>query len=198
LTARAARTAQYSVTRRVTADLLDYWNALRGARPVPDRCDIDPGAIRACLADTFVLGVESDHGHRFRIAGTAICAMFGYELTLTSFDGLWAADDRRLVSNLVDTVAEDAEPAIADVTGRNTDDEAIDLEMVLLPLTSAGGGTGRILGALVPVAAPYWLGARPLQMLHGARRHANGSKLLPGECLARSRTGWICGPEAVP
>ena len=34
-------------------ELYDYWNAQRGLRAAPERADIEPGAIRRALADTW-------------------------------------------------------------------------------------------------------------------------------------------------
>ena len=42
-------------------ELFDYWNERRGERLAPERADIEPGAIRQVLGDTFVLeanGIE--------------------------------------------------------------------------------------------------------------------------------------------
>ena len=36
-------------------ELYAYWQEKRGARPAPERTDIEPGAIRAVLADAFIL-----------------------------------------------------------------------------------------------------------------------------------------------
>jgi hypothetical protein len=151
--------------RRVTRQLFEHWSALRGDRPAPRREDIDPGRISTCLAETFVLGFDTEHGHPFRIAGTAICAMFGRELTGTGFDRLWCAHERHGMTALVRTVVGEVNGIVAGVTGRNSDGESIDLELILLPLTCTDSGAGRVLGALTAVAAPYWLSVRPLQTL---------------------------------
>jgi hypothetical protein len=159
--------------QRVTRELLGYWSALRGIRAMPDRADLDPGAIRTCLSDAFVLAFDPERGHPFRIAGTAVCAMFGRELVRTPFDRLWFPDDRDSLAGLVRDLADNAQALVAGVTAHNGDGEAAELELILLPLTCADGA-GRILGALPAVSAPYWLGTRPLQALHlGALRHAN-------------------------
>jgi len=39
-------------------ELYDYWNARRGLRSAPDRADIEPGAIRRVLADTFIMAFD--------------------------------------------------------------------------------------------------------------------------------------------
>lgn len=177
----------------VTRALFDYWDALRGDRPAPSRSDIDPGAIRSCLAHTFVLTFASEHGHPFRIAGTAVCAMFGSELAGTPFDRLWTCDQRPAVGDLVGGVAESLEGVVASASGRNANGETAELEMILMPLTGAGGGVGRMLGALTAAAAPYWLGIRPLQTLSlgeiraaGAAMHASADHpVARAQCFPR-------------
>lgn len=167
--------------RRVTRELFEYWNALRGHRPAPQRNDIDPGRISACLANTFVLGFNMQQGHPFRIAGTAICTMFGRELTGTRFDRLWCAHETHDMTALVQTVVTEANGIVAGVAGRNGDGESMDLEMILLPLTCSDSGQGRTLGALTAVAEPYWLGARRLQTLHVGELRYLGADASPSE-----------------
>jgi hypothetical protein len=183
--------------QRATRILFDYWDTLRGARRAPSRADIDPGAIRSCLANTFVLTFDTAMGHPFRIAGTAICSWFGLELNRTSFDELWAPEQRNMVLELIDTVMTDLEGLSARVTGRNADGDTVDFEMILLPLTGADGGTGRVLGALTPVSPPpYWVGTRPLQTLSLRKIGAVGDsenaeiaqrrfKIMTNRCISR-------------
>jgi hypothetical protein len=152
--------------QRVTRALFDYWDAVRGERPAPDRTDIDAGAIRSCLAYTFILTFDPQHGHPFRVAGTSLCDMFGVELTRKPFSGLWTVDERPALSDLLRTVALEQDGVVASVAGRNAAAQAAHLEMILLPLTSGDLGISRILGALTPVSVPYWLGTLSLETLH--------------------------------
>jgi hypothetical protein len=170
--------AHEPMKQHVTRALFDYWDALRGERPAPDRADIDAGAIRSSLANTFILTFDPQQGHPFRIAGTSLYDMFGAELTGTPFAALWAADEQLAMSDLVRTLAQEQDGVVAGVSGRNAEAQTAELEMILLPLTSGDLGTGRILGALTPVSAPYWLSTRPLETLRlgdlrftGARGH---------------------------
>ena len=61
-------------------ELYAYWQEKRGARPAPERTDIEPGAIRAVLADAFILALDRGAGHPIRLAGTRMCALFGREI----------------------------------------------------------------------------------------------------------------------
>lgn len=158
-----------------TRGLFEYWDALRAGRSAPDRGDIDPGAIRACLADTFILDFDPARGHPFRIAGTAVCTLFGRELTGSPFLGLWEADSRNAVSDTIRSMVADPVPATADLRGTNADGETVSLEMIVLPLRCADEGGSRLLGALTPLVVPYWLGNRPLHALHlGSSKQPSG------------------------
>ena len=63
---------------------------------------------------------------------------------------------------------------VASVTGATSDDmlAPVHLEMLLLPLAYQSRGEARVLGALAPMAAPYWLGAKAIGPLTlGMFRH---------------------------
>ena len=97
--------------------LLTYWNARRGARRAPERGDIEPGAIRDILGDSFIVGFDVEAGHPFRLAGTRVCTLFG----------------REPVGALVPPVADEAVAVVAGVAARTAKGSRADLEL-LLPL----------------------------------------------------------------
>jgi len=53
-----------------TRTVFDYWTERRGDRPAPERSEIDPGAIRHALGDTFMLAADFVGQHL--IAGSVI------------------------------------------------------------------------------------------------------------------------------
>src|SRR5580704_3411855 len=146
-------------------ELFDYWNVRRGARSAPERSEIEPGAIRHVLADTFMLAFDPRTEHPFRIAGTRICAAFGRELKGAAFTDVWAAASRDPVRELLATVANESVGVVAGASARSHEGAALELELLLLPLAHRGGASPRILGALVPTETPYWLGAQTLGRL---------------------------------
>jgi hypothetical protein len=143
-------------------ELFDYWNLRRGRRAAPDRADIEPGAIRKVLADTFILSFDDAAGHPFRIAGTRVCAAFGRELKNDSFLDLWDPESRDQVRDLLNVVASEAVGVVASVRGTSTVRTTHDMELLLLPLSHRGRTNVRVLGALAPRDAVEWLGACPL------------------------------------
>lgn len=141
-----------------TRMVFEYWNTLRGERAAPERGEIEPGALRHALADTFVLENEPI-GPVFRLAGTRLCALIGSELRGRAFTALWPdveaqGDMRRLVQTVMDETA----GAVAGLSGETRTGAPIYLELLLLPLRYRGRTHARVLGALSPQIAPDWLG----------------------------------------
>jgi hypothetical protein len=63
---------------------------------------------------------------------------------------------------------------VASVTASTTHDRvlAVNLELLLLPLSHQSRAEARVLGAMAPMAAPYWLGAKAISPLKlGMFRH---------------------------
>jgi hypothetical protein len=146
-------------------ELFDYWNERRGLRSAPERGDIEPGAIRRVLADTFMLAFDTRAGHPFRIAGTRVCAAFGRELKGEAFAGLWAAESKDLIRDILTIVAQETIGVVMSARGKNVEGATLELELLILPLSHRGRTDARVVGALVPVEAPYWLGASTLGLL---------------------------------
>ncbi len=105
-------------------ELFDYWNERRGDRLAPERADIEPGAIRHVLGDTFVIEVNGIDNHLFRLAGTRLCALFGRELKAESFIRLWQRSGQNAIRELIAVVMEEKVGVVASVTGATSDDAA--------------------------------------------------------------------------
>jgi len=146
--------------------LFSYWTDRRGARDAPEHDDIDPGAIRTFLGDTFELAHEAETGCTFRVAGTRLCALFGRELQGQPFASMWDAESATEIRDLSAIVADEGIGVAAGVTAEADADSLCDFELLLLPLAEHGSTGMRILGMLAPFRRPYWLGLRPARLLH--------------------------------
>ena len=142
----------------LTRELYDYWNGRRGEEAMPERRDIDPAAIRRILADSFVLAVEPGQQPRFRVAGTKVCELFGRELRGEDFMGLWGHETAPQMRDFVSLVAGEGIGILAGVIMEAGDGLACPLELLVLPLSHQGKGGQRMLGSLVPLEQPFWLG----------------------------------------
>jgi len=154
-------------------ELFTYWNKQRGTRLAPDRAEIDPAAIRKVLGDTFILDADSATSP-FRLAGTRLCALFGRELKGQGFVNLWERSGQTAMRELLAVVTEEKAGVVASVSAAVAEDAvlAVNMELLLLPLSFESKTDARVLGGLAPMAAPYWLGAKSVGLLRlGMFRH---------------------------
>jgi len=141
--------------------LFQYWNRLRARRKAPKRTDIEPADIKAMLADTFILERDMRRAPIFRLAGTRLCATFGRELKGFSFHALWQEGDQRIVSRLVHSVFNLKSVVVIALTGTSRSGRTNRFELLVLPL-DGGPDNPRVLGSIIPLDKPYWLGADPI------------------------------------
>jgi hypothetical protein len=141
-----------------TMELYAYWNQLRGARSAPERNDVDPGAIRSVLADTFVLDFDAGRGFPFRIAGSRANALFLKELRGLPFLDLWGGGDREEVDSILHGVADESQPFLIGAEAHPAGLGTVGIEIILLPLRHHGLTHSRVLGGLALHEAPAWMG----------------------------------------
>ncbi len=175
-------------------ELYAYWQERRGIRAAPERAEIEPGAIRQVLSDAFIVALDGGAGHPFRLAGTRVCALFGRELKGEAFIGLWAAASQRAISDLLALLDTERVGTVAGVTAMHANGEAIELELLLLPLAATRPCLARTIGVLAPLKTTQWLGASPIGALTlGGRRHIGASvetRMLP-RFMAPRRRGLV-------
>jgi hypothetical protein len=185
-------------------ELYEYWNARRGLCSAPDRAEIEPGAIRRVLADTFIIAFDPRAGHPFRIAGTRVCAAFGRELKGVPFVEVWDRDSQKLVRDLLTIVAHESVGIVAGARGicaegsgpegSGAEGSALQFELLVLPLRHRARTDARVLGALAPAEVPYWFGVSTLERLSiGTIRYlSTDSSVRPQPALvATEATGRI-------
>ncbi len=142
--------------------IFQYWDKLRGDRAAPERGEIEPGAVRHALLDTFILEAEGE-SLVFRLAGTRVCALFGQELKGKPLLPLFADPATRIeMARMTEAVMDESAGALAGLAARTLDGDMLDLELLVLPLRHNGRTHARVLGSLGPNLPPAWLGAKPV------------------------------------
>ena len=139
-------------------ELFAYWNALRGARSAPERDDVDPGAIRGILADTFIVEFDLPAGFPLRIVGSRTNALFLHELRGSPFLDMWRVADRAEIAGIVVALADEAQPFLIGAAAAPLGFPHVDVEVLLLPLRQRGDTHARALGCCAPRGVPRWLG----------------------------------------
>ncbi|AQQ07643.1 PAS domain-containing protein [Roseibium algicola] len=146
----------------VTQTLYNYWDNLRGARPAPNRSEVDPGEIRGLLGDTFILETNGSRDVRYRLAGTRLCSAHCRELKGRNFLRGWSVKDREALESLIAAITEDAAAAVIGINGHTERGQILQMEMLLVPLNVPGEGRIRVLGSCTPMEKPYWIGLHPI------------------------------------
>lgn len=127
-----------------------YWEAVRGARLVPKRSDIDPRGIEHALEKAFILERVAAGIARLRIAGNHLNELMGMEVRGMPLTSFFTPAARTVVAETLEEVFQT--PAIcslkltsAEAAGR----PAIEARIILLPLKSDLGDVSRVLGCMV-------------------------------------------------
>ncbi len=154
--------APMRMKHQATRDLYAYWQQLRRGRTAPDRSEIEPADIRHLLGHTFILEVVSRREFRFRLAGTRVCALFGREMKGKDYNDFWSKKDREAVQTMLSAITEDAAATVMGVVGKSDHGRELPMEALLLPLKQRNEGYTRILGSLVPMDDPFWIGVHPI------------------------------------
>ena len=142
-------------------ELYAYWNGLRGERTAPQRCEIDPAAIRTVLADTFMLDVDEEGQYPFRLAGTRVNALLDAEQKGRPFLDIWRPAERRNVAAVLLTVTDGGCAVVAGGAMAPEGRDECALELLLLPLRHYGKTHSRVLGLIKAAAPPAWVGHLP-------------------------------------
>ncbi len=148
-----------------TQELYAYWNQLRHGRAAPERADMDPAAIRAVLADTFMLEVDAARTYPFCLTGTRLNALFDAEVKGVSFLDLWSKAQRGEIAALLETVVDGVCPIVAGAAAAPADYDKTEFELLLLPLRHRGKTHARVLGRIAPAKPPSWLGLIRIEAL---------------------------------
>lgn len=175
--------------------LFAYWDDLRGKRPAPERAEIEPGAIRQILSEAFILALDHAASYPFRLAGTRMCALFCCELKGRPFLSLWEETSRSTVSNLFGILMDESVGTVAGVSAATAQGEAVNLELLLLPLSASRPSLARAIGIMAPLSVPPSIGVSPIGPLTlCSHRHIGAAiekRLLPRFLTSRSRRGLV-------
>jgi hypothetical protein len=134
--------------------LVGYWSRLRKGRAVPDQTDIDPRAIKRLLSYTFILDCENPARPIYRLAGTALCERFGFELKGTSFLAHWESQSGQSLASLLRQVLKASQPVCLSSIAATADNGMVELETILTPMSFNGGEPTRFFGMVQMLSDP--------------------------------------------
>ena len=142
--------------------LVGYWSRLRKGRAIPDQTDIDPRAIKRMLSQVFILDVENPQRPIYRLAGTALCERFGFELKGTGFLAHWEAQSALALASLMRQALKLKQPVCLSSIGASADCGMVELETILAPVSFNGGEPTRFIGLIQILSDQTQLNGKPI------------------------------------
>jgi len=142
--------------------LVGYWSRLRRGRDVPDQTEIDPRAIKRLLPYVFILDAENPARPIYRLAGTALCERFGFELKGTGFLAHWESHSSVALASLLQQALWLKQPVCLTSIGASAECGMVELETVLLPVKFGESGPTRFLGMIQILSDVSLLRGRPI------------------------------------
>ena len=122
------------------AFLLNYWNEIRGSRPLPARDEIDPAALKPVLPHVMLTGIEdSPFRVLYRLVGTEIVRFSKFDFTGCYADALHFQDDEGEDWTIYYRAAVEAKrPGIGQTMWTVSGNLKRWMEFVICPLSSDG------------------------------------------------------------
>lgn len=151
--------------QRTSQTLYAYWNEVRGDRIAPRRFDIEPALLGEVLSETFILESDDGKAPAFRLAGTRVCEQFGREFRGTGFVDLFAGDDQSTIAHNVADLRRQGAVVVMEAEARIAGRGTACFEILLMPLVHTGTSINRMLGSIVAIDPPIWLGSERLPAL---------------------------------
>lgn len=141
--------------------LVGYWSRLRQGSAVPDQTDIDPRVIKRMLSSVIILDVENPSLPIYRLAGTAVCERFGFELRGTGFLAHWEAQSSTTIPSLLRQALKLSQPVCLSSIGTSAAG-VVELETVLAPVSLNGSQPKRFIGTIQILGDPTIFAGKPI------------------------------------
>lgn len=178
--------------------LVGYWSRLRAGRDAPDQTDIDPRAIKRLLSYTFILDCENPARPVYRLAGTALCERFGFELKGTGFLAHWDPQSSLSLAGLLRQALALRQPVCLSSAAATADNRMVELESVLAPIRFNDAEPRRFFGMVQMLSDPTPLLGRTItyERLIGAQLIREDERLPDQDQSNPPPSGRVSKPHA--
>lgn len=143
--------AAHEVTDARVKGAYEYWLSARGGKRMPSRGNIDPIDLKFCLGWTCLVEVthEPTRRFRYRIDGSQLASLTGWDLTGRYLDEMQDQAYRELVLMIYNRVVDTAAPLFIRNSEEWTDFGYL-TESVTLPLSNDGSQVTGLLDIIIP------------------------------------------------
>jgi hypothetical protein len=129
--------------------LHEYWNKVRGSRPMPSRADIDPVEIPKLLPYILMYNVTPGGGYTIRLVGEAVEQFVGRNATGEAAGTVMNPRAAEMMVTILDAVATERVPKFRSGKAHWYEEKNYrDFEACFLPLSADGATVDIILGGV--------------------------------------------------
>jgi hypothetical protein len=144
-----ARTSQEETIHPLSSLLFQAWEGMRGTRSAPSRHDLDLKQLRKLVPNLFIAEQAAPaQEFRWRLAGTAICALLGREVTGSALTDGWDAFEGNVIRRFLAGVSGTHQPALLRLRFTTDRGQHIMAEVACFPMMAADGTSTQVLGGL--------------------------------------------------
>ena len=143
-------------------ELLDYWNAKRGARAMPSRADVDPVELKAHLGSLVLIDVEHDPFRlRYRLIGEKITRAMARDNSGRYYDEIYSEALLGSIYKSFEWILAHKAPLRSFGEAFYPDKNHYRYEIINLPLSDDGEVVNMVLGELIFTPTSALEGAAP-------------------------------------
>ena len=119
--------------------LFSYWQSRCRGDGIPGKADIDPAELAAILPNLMLVDFERDPFRvRFRLVGTRVVEVTGFEFTGMYLDEIAEADVEGAFRDCYEAACRTRQPVLERITWRFDDESTADYDFCVLPLDDDG------------------------------------------------------------
>jgi hypothetical protein len=149
------RQSQEETIHPLSGSLFRAWEEMRGPHSAPSRHDLDLARVRKLVPYLFIAEhMGESNAFRWRLAGTAVCALLGREVTGSEVTDGWDGFEANLIRRFLSGVSGTHKPAQLRLRFTTDRGQHIVAEMAAFPLTAADGHSTQVMGGLFAFADP--------------------------------------------
>jgi hypothetical protein len=126
--------------------LYDYWRGKCRDGRLPRRADIDPADLVPLLPNLLIADIEEPFRVRYRLVGTKIVEMTGFEMTGKYLDEIAASADEPTIAECYRRAAAEKRPVCARMRWHLAEDNVAEYDCSVLPLSNDGLRVDMVLG----------------------------------------------------
>lgn len=186
-----ARSSQAETIHPLSRLLFRNWEAMRGQRSAPARQDLDLRQMRKLVPSLFIAEhCAASPDFRWRLAGTAVCSLFGRELTGTCLLDGWDKFEGNVIRRFLSGVSGTHQPALLKLRFTTDRGQHMLADMAAFPLMAADGASTHVLGGLFAFADPqlkYYDAITTREILSARFVSSEPMAALPDESLTQAR-----------